>query len=569
MSPLQRLFRLLNPDRKDIFRIYFFAAAGGIINLVLPLGVQAIFTYLSGGMISTSLVILVTLVVFAIVFTGLLQVMQMGLIEGIQQKLFHRAAFEFAVRLPRIKIERLKGSYAPELMNRFFDVINLQKGLSKILLDLSGAILQILFGLILLSFYHPFFIVFGVFLLTMLYAVLQYTGPRGLRASIEESTYKYQVVYWLEEIARTLDTFKLAGQTKFPENKTDALVNGYLKAKSKHFGVLVSQYSFIVVFKAMVAGGLLIIGSYLVLNSQINMGQFVAAEIIIILLLNSVEKLILSTEPLYDVLTSLEKIGAITDMELERESGIMFNPERKKEPMTVDVTELRYGTNHLGEPLIHGLNLNIAAGERVMINGVSGSGKTTLLELIAGLRTEYHGNISYNGIPASSINLNSLRSCIGDSLSDEEIFEGTIAENISLQKPWITHEDILWASTKLGLHDFVVQLENGYETKLKPSGSGLPDHIVKRIKIARSTADRLPLVLWQESMNSLTQTDKTKLIEFMVDRENPWTLIVGSGSMDLAQKCDRVVIIQDGGIHYNGPFDALSKKAPELLTLFY
>ena len=228
MPPLKRLFRLIKADKKDITRIFLFAALSGLINLSLPLGIQAIITYLSGGMISTSWVLLVIFVILGVILAGVMQVMQLSLSETIEQKIFQRSAFEFAVRIPRIRLEQVASKYAPELINRFFDTLSLQKGLSKILLDTGASLLQIIFGLMLLSFYHPFFSLFGILLILVLYTVIRITGPQGLKTSIEESTYKYKVAYWLEELARTMNTFKLAGETRLPEKRTDGLLEKYL-----------------------------------------------------------------------------------------------------------------------------------------------------------------------------------------------------------------------------------------------------------------------------------------------------------------------------------------------------
>lgn len=568
LSPLTRFFRLIKADKKDITRIYIFAALSGLINLSLPLGIQAIITYISGGMISTSWILLVTLVILGVILAGVMQVMQLSLSETIQQRIFQRSAFEFTLRIPRIRLEQVASRYAPELINRFFDTLSVQKGLSKILLDVGAAALQIIFGLLLLSFYHPFFILFGILLVIVLYIVIRATGPQGLKTSIEESSYKYKVAYWLEELARTMNTFKLAGESSLPLERTDGLVSGYLNARKNHFRILVIQYLNIIGFKALVAGGLLIIGSILVLDNQINLGQFVASEIIIILIINSVEKLIRTMEPVYDVLTALEKIANIIDMELEREDGVALELPEERVPLSISVRDLSYGKNHLGKPELDNVSFDIAAGERVMIYGYSGSGRTRLLELMAGLYQQYEGMILINDQPVNSLSLRSLRSHIGDSLSEEDIFQGTIAENILIGKQWLTFEDLKWAAEKIGLMEYVKRLPDGFHTELSPKGSGLPEHIVRKIKMARSIVERPPLVIWQESLHIFTQRDKSVINTCMLSDKQPWTLVVSSGSRRIAEQCDRILLLNEGKLIFNGNYEEL-KKNPELSELFY
>ena len=206
---------LLKPDKKDLIYIYVFAVLNGVVNLSLPLGVQAIIGLIIVGSVSTSWSVLVGIVLVGIALTGVLQILQLSVLESMQQRMFARAAFDMAYRIPRFKQEEIRKFDPTELINRFFDVITVQKGLPKILLDFSSSVLNILFGLILLSFYHPFFVFFGIVMLIILLAIFYFTIPRGMKTSIKESSHKYRAVYWLEELARSMTTFKMAGKQTF------------------------------------------------------------------------------------------------------------------------------------------------------------------------------------------------------------------------------------------------------------------------------------------------------------------------------------------------------------------
>jgi ABC-type bacteriocin/lantibiotic exporter with double-glycine peptidase domain len=287
-SVLSRFYALIRPDQKEIRNIYIFAIFSGLLSLGLPLGIQMIINFIQLGQISTSWFVLVALVVSAIGFSGVLNIYQLRITENLQQRIFTRSAFDFADRIPKIKMVELVKRYAPELTNRFFDTLTLQKGLSKLLIDMTSAVLQILFGLVLLSFYHSFFIFIGFFLLILLYFMLGFTVKKGFASSLNESTYKYKITHWLEEIAHSRISFKMAGESKLHITKTNSFLHNYLDARNTHFKILVQQYVFLIIFKVAIALTLLIAGGLLVLNGQINIGQFVAAEIIILLVLSSV-----------------------------------------------------------------------------------------------------------------------------------------------------------------------------------------------------------------------------------------------------------------------------------------
>lgn len=270
LRPIKRFLKLISLDRQVIYYIYLFAFFSGIINLTFPLGVQAIINFIGGGQFASSWWILVSMVIFGTVLVGILKLFQFTLMEILQQRLFARAALEFTYRIPRIKLESVLDKYPPELMNRFFDTLTLQKGLSKILLDTSSALLEMLFGMLLVSFYHPIFIVFSVVLLIILLFIFFITGPMGLKTSLKESSYKYEVAHWLEELARTVTTFKQVGNSTLPLSKTDDLVTDYIGARREHFRILLVQNAGGVIFKIAATGALLIIGSFLVVENQIN-----------------------------------------------------------------------------------------------------------------------------------------------------------------------------------------------------------------------------------------------------------------------------------------------------------
>lgn len=315
-SPTRRLLRLLGTEKKDIGYIYLYALVTGLISLSMPLGIQAVFNLVSSGLVFSSVYVLIGLVVAGVLAAGLLVVSQMTLVEVLQQRIFAKAAFEFAYRLPRIQPDALSGYDPPELMNRFFDVLTLMKGLPKLLIDLTAAAVQILFGIILLSFYHPVFLGFGLFTLLILLSISWIYGPRGIRTSLNESKYKYKVVSYLEDFARDLPRYRHRDDTG-PIDRIDDLVAKYVSHRNDHFRVLKRFFYSAIAFRTLITGGLLILGTSLVINREMTLGQFVAAELVIILISGSVEKLISGIDTVFDMLTAVEKIANVTDLPLE------------------------------------------------------------------------------------------------------------------------------------------------------------------------------------------------------------------------------------------------------------
>ena len=548
LTPLNRFFGMLSLDRKEIFLVYVYALFSGLINLSLPLGVQAIIGFVNSAQFSTSLILLIAVVVLGVAAAGAIQVLQLTITELLQKRIFVRSSFEFAYRIPRFKMEAVSDFYAPELMNRFFDTLTVQKGLSKILIDFSSSILQIIFGLVLLSFYHPFFVFFGFALILMIVLIIWLTGPKGLKTSLYESKYKYAVAHWLEEMARVMGTFKLAGDTELPLKKTNEHVEHYLKYRKQHFNVLITQFSNIVGFKTIITGGLLILGSVLVVRQEINLGQFVASEIIILLVMSSAEKLIVTLETVYDVLTGLEKIGQVTDIPLEDTGGRDLAEICKGDNLTVELSNVSYTYQGADKPVLQNISFQIEGGEHVAIVGTNRSGKSTLLSIISGLFHNYTGSVLFNGIPLKDINVTSLRDVIGDNLGQQDLFNGTLEENISVGKPDVSIEDMLWSIEQVGLNDFFKSLPKGLSTPIQPEGQGLSRSIRQKIILARTFAERPKMVVMDNVLDGLDSFDKMRIYNLITAPENPWTMLIVTDDPQLIRRCDKVIFLEDGSV---------------------
>ncbi|WP_420320584.1 peptidase domain-containing ABC transporter [Flagellimonas sp.] len=544
LTAWQRLMGLLALDRKDILQIFYYAIFAGLVNLSLPLGIQAIINLIQGAQVSTSWIVLVVLVTLGVAFSGTLQLMQMRIIENIQQKIFTRSSFEFAYRFPKIRMHELRNYYPPELANRFFDTLTIQKGLSKILIDFPASFLQVAFGLLLLSFYHPFFILYGLLLVLLIYVVFKFTVQRGLQTSLDESKNKYKVAHWIQEIARSLVSFKLSGKTTHALDKNDTLVADYLDAREGHFKILVLQFIQMIGFKVLVTAGLLLIGGLLVLNQQMNIGQFVAAEIIIILVINSVEKMIMGLETFYDLLTSLEKLGQVVDKELEPQDG--EKPFGKNEGFVVELQDVSYNVPERDKKIIDNVSLSITPSSSILLQGSSGSGKSTLLRLIAGILEPDQGKIFVNNVSIQGINLNDYRSHLGQSLSEETPFEGTLLNNITFGDKTIAMEDVYWALEKTGLTQFVKEQPQGLNTILYPEGRQIPHAISKKIVLARSIVRKPKLLILKDPLDQFGEVEAEKIMDFLTHPENGWALVIVSENPKWTQRCGRIITMENG-----------------------
>ncbi len=523
LSSVKRFWNLLSQYKSEIRQIYIYAIFIGVVNLTLPLGIQAIINYIQTGEITSSWIVLVGFVLIGIAITGTLQVVQLRIVENIQQDLFARSAFEFAYRIPKITFFQLDKIHAPELANRFFDTLTIQKGLPKILIDFSLAIFQITFGLILLAIYSPYFIILGFSLVVILVLIFRITGPSGLQTSLMESKYKYRLVHWLEEVARVNRSFKLNGYSKFHLEKADDIVVGYLGQREKHFQVLINQFRFFIAFKVFLAAGLLILGGFLVFSDEMNLGQFVAAEIVIILIINSVEKVLRIIDTIYDVLTALEKIGYVTDLKLDTNTGTAEIEEEAA--LSIDAVDIEFSFPDEKRSIFENLSFEIPAGGKVCITGKSGSGKTLLLQIIAGIHQIADGEIYIGGVPLVNYNRDNLYAQIGIAFPTNQLFEGTFKENILIGR-LISDKSLQEVTKILSLDRYFVKQPKGIDSFVDSGGRRLPRSIIQKLLIARILVARPKLLLLEDPLQFVEEQTKKAIIDYIMSPERDWTVIV-------------------------------------------
>ena len=560
-TPLRRLVQLLKTEKKEIFYIQFYALVVGLISLIVPLSIQTTVELISGGVIFSSVYLMIGLVIVGVVLSGILQMIQISLVEFLQRRIFTKAAFEFAFRIPRIRLEALQKNYAPELINRFFDVMTIQKGLPKLLIDLSSAVIQILFGLLLISLYHPFFVFFGLVLLLLLTLIFYISGPRGLNSSIQESKYKYKVAQWLQELARAIHSFKLAGNTDLPIRKTDYNVNNYLKNRKIHFDVLLTQYGFIVLFKALIIGGLLIMGTLLVIDKQITLGQLVASEIVIILILNAVEKIIMYMDVVYDLLAAVDKVAHVTDLPIERTGGFDF-PKIDTEGFSVRLKDLSYQYEGSTSYALSGINLEIKAGEKICLTGANGAGKITLVNIISGLYSNFKGVATINQYSLRDLDLTHLHDFVAKNISREDLFDGTVLENITVGKANETIEDAINALRYVEILDEVNAMPEGLNTPIISGGIGLSSSFCHKLILARCIAENPKLLILNDFFNTLSKKEKINLLDKL--NSDKRTIIYVSNDPLIMSACDKVVILEKGVLK---GFDTMSNlMSAKLLT---
>lgn len=545
LSPATRLSRMVWEDRSDLIAITVYVLMTGVLTLAVPLSAQALVNTIAAGVFLQPLVTLTLIVFGCLLFAGALRLLKLSVLERMQQRIFARVALQLAAQLPRIQHAALFNKYAPELVNRFFDVITVQKAVAKVLLDAPSALLQIVIGLVLMALYSPYLLAFDAVLVGFVLFVVWGLGSGAVRTSINESVQKYRVAQWLEEVARCQMGFKTCSPPTYSVEHTDSLVMEYIRARRAHFRVLFRQASGHFLFRAVASSGILAVGGWLVINRELSLGQLVAANIIVVSMLSAIDKLISQLESLYDLLTAVDKIGHVTDLPVERGGGRLL--PAGVEGASVVCRGVRFSYRE-GTEVLSGLELRISSGERISIVGKSGTGKSTLVALLSGVLEPSHGAVLINNMEVREADLQSLRRVVATVSDANEIFEATMEENILMGRDYISYEDLSWALEVTQLAEELAYFPEGIKTQLTSEGRNLSRGQAQRLLFARAIIGHPRLLILDEAFTGIDEQDKLAILEAIFRPEHRWTIIDISHDPEVVMRSSVIYVLSNGRI---------------------
>ncbi len=559
MTPLSRLLALLRPEKSDLLILLVFAVVAGLLTLATPVAVDSLVSTVAFGRLLQPIFVLTLLLLAFLLFSAAIRVLQTYVVEIIQCRFFARVASDLAYRLPRVRIESVEGRFLPELVNRFFDVVTVQKASAKLLLDGLYLVLSTVVGMVVLAFYHPWLLAFDAVLLVMLAVIVLVMGRGAVATSIKESKLKYQTAAWLEDLARCAVTFKYDGGAEFALERTDQLAYQYLSARKKHFQILMRQVIFALSVQALASAALLGIGGWLVMTGQLTLGQLVAAELIVAIVVGSFAKLGNYMEIYYDLLAAVDKLGVLFDLPIESQEGVLHT--FPAQPAGLRIHDVDYSPVD-GNVALEKIRLEIRPGEKVAVLG-SGLETHTLLDLIFSLRTPAHGHLSLDGIDPRDLRPDFLRRRVV-LVRGCEVFHGTISENVHLARPEFTVNSVRDALELVGLLDHVLQLPNGIETELDSGGNPLTEVQLKRLMLARAVVGRPGLLMIDGILDAFPDNEAEELLRMLGDKRMPWTLLLVTNRAALVDLCDRTIEIRDGQISPSGMTEVSAESGDQL-----
>ncbi len=557
------LRRLLSLESKDIWAVVAFSIGAGLMALATPVAVQSLVNTIAFGMLLQPLVVLVLILLGCLTLNNVLIGFQIYVVEMMQRRIFVRLVGDIAGRLRKASLEAFDNGNAPELVNRFFDVITVQKSGANLLLDGLAYGLQTLIGMLLLAFYHPILLAFDLLLVLSILFIFFILGKRGVETAIEESRCKYAVAAWLEDLARNATLVKWANGQRFVAETTDRLARDYLLAAGQHFSIVMRQQIGILVLHTLANTALLGLGGWMVIERQLTLGQLIAAELIVSAMLAGLSRLGKSLMSYYELMAGMNKLGLLLELPVESHRGETRVPPTGPATLAIRQLGYHYAREHAAPSGIAESSLRLEGRHRVAVVGPSGSGRGTLLELIMGLRQPTSGTVLIDGYDLRDLRLDAARDTMA-LVKGHEIIEGTVLDNIRMGRTEIGIETIRDTLAGLELTDTIMALPDGLNTQLNYLGMPLPPEQVRRLMLVRAIVGQPRLLLIHETLDFLDNVVSANVIAWVLRPDAPWTAIVATQNPEVILHCDRVWRMEQGHIVEQGRGAARRAGSPSV-----
>lgn len=549
--PHLRFFELLRPEAKDIYILLLLALISGILYLATPLAVDAVVNNIAfGGQEVVYAQALFTLTIALLVFLlilGVIRASQHYVMEIVQRRLVLRIAADMSYRLPRVKQAALDDKLKPDLVNRFFDILIVEKSSALLLLEGVNLVLGAIVGLVVLAFYHPFLLLFDLVLITLIVLIIFVMGRQAIETKVAESYKKHALAGWLEQIALAPLLFKSGSGPAMACRRSDQLGHEYLEARKSHFKILFRQIVGFLGLQAFANASLLSIGGYLVLKGELTLGQLVASELIVAGIVASLSNMGKHLGAFYDAMGAVDKLGYVVDLPVERHGGQSAMDE-SADQKSIEIEFRRMSFSYSpNKQIINDLSLIIPAGSRVAVTGPLGAGSSSTLDILFGLREPTSGQLLVNGIDLRQWDLQKFRQS-ASLLRYKDLVEGTVLENILAGREQIDLKQIYAVLDRVNLTDMIARLENGLDTQLKVGAWKLSYSSRILLVLARVLVDPPALLMVDRFLKELDDELRARIANELFDRSRPWTLILATWDKALVERCDMVIeLSHDGG----------------------
>lgn len=498
---------ILFEDRSFLVVIAFFSLSISMLSVAVPISVQYLIGSVSYTALLQPILVLGTILAILLSFFGIISILQFIVTELFRQRFMARIVAEITLRLVYSDYKETEKSNLSELVNRFFDISSIQKSVPKFCIKTISFLMQMLVGLTLVAFYHPFLLIFSIIISGLFYLIHKIYFQRGCVTAFFESRSKYDLAGWLEDISHNIPIFKSETGKNYAKFKSDILTSRYIRERKRHFKNILSQTILLLLLYIGASSILLILGGWLVLQEQLTIGQLVASELILSAILYGIANFNHDLENIYDIVSSCEKLTHFFNIPLDKNRvGVKLNAKIAKISL-MDVG-YKYAESEFK------FNLEFNENQKYLITSNSLIEEKVLIKLMSAFLTPQSGHIKYNEKNLSSLDLYDLRSKI-IMVDSRPLLEGTVREYITFNDNRILQEDIDLIASEIGFDKIMKNHGDNYDMRIIPSGWPFLESEKLLLKILRTLVQKPEVIIITEVMDILSFEQRRKILEFI------------------------------------------------------
>ena len=547
-------FRFMAPERGFYGLVIIYGIGISVLSLALPISVQLLINTVANVGLAAPLLILSATLFGLLLASGLLNALRIHLMEIFGRRFYSRMVADITLRSIYARNPFFQDNSSSALFNRYFDIIIIQKTVPVLLIGGFTVVLQTGVGFVLVSLYHPLFLVFNVVVIALIWAIWLFWGGSAIRNAIVLSQEKHQTAAWLERLGASNGFFKTKRRIDYALDRSDEMTFRYIDQHRRFFRRHFAQTVSFLVLYAAASATLLGLGGWLVIQGQLSLGQLVAAELVLAVAFFGLSQFGIYLNYFYDVCAAVEELSLFQRVEQE-EPAFETNSGPVVEP-TLTFFDVK-GCGREGEAV---MRFEIPGGALVQAAASNYGMQRLFANLLRRHEEPEGGYILLGGADLLERPAHELRRDIF-SLDRSGIIQMTIREYLRISGERVTPEEIMSAINLVGLGGVIAQLDDGLDTEIASTGWPLSIPEVMQLKLAGAVIARPKIVILGQLYDLVDPKDFSAALAEL--RRDPMTTVIYFSDRRTDFGCDGYLFLGEDEQVVFGTYEELAAKAYE------
>ena len=512
--------RILGPERGYYWLAAIYGVGISALSLGLPISVQMLVNTIAHTGLTTPLVVLTATLFGLLLLAGLLNALRIHLMDLFQRRFYARMVSEIALRSVYALNPFFQDYNKGSLFNRYFDIVIVQKNLPNLLIGGFTIVLQAGAGFVLVSMYHPVFLLLSVAIIALIWLIWLVWGGRAIRSAVEVSHKKHAAAAWLEGLGGSNGFFKSERHIAEALTRTDKVTADYMDRHKKHFRHHFAQTLCFLLLYAAASAGLLGVGGWLVIQGELTLGQLVAAELVLSVAFVGLSQLGTYLAYFYEVCASVDELAQFYTVEQEK-------PAAAATPFSGDATVSFVNARGDARGEVATLNFTIPSGARVLGTADTHGIEREVTNFLKRHERPAAGFVSLGGQDIAGIRAHELRQHI-IVLDRPNAIEMTVREYLYLSGDGATSSEILEALRTVGLAQAIAQLEDGLDTRVAATGWPLTITETMQLKLAAAIIAKPKVLVLGQLFDTMTAGSLRRALDELQSRSETSVLYFSS-----------------------------------------